>query len=307
MTSRKHPQGVFAAIVTPLNADFSLDFDTIQPLFSFLFQRGCHGGLLFGTTGEGPSFAPDERMAFMRRAIQARQTIPDFQLLAGTGTPSLEETIVLTRTAFDLGFNGVVVLPPYYYKKIEEEGLFLWFSQVIQKAVPSDGSFFAYHIPAISGITISHDLLARLKDTFPNQFAGIKDSTGDVENSRLLGERFGDDLVVFTGNDKLMSKALSNHASGCITAMANICSTDLRTIWDAHQNRISKNDVQYRLNALRKVMDQYPPAPGFIKAMLTNRFGFPHWNVRPPLLPLPEPVFRQALTEWDAIDHVGCE
>lgn len=304
MPKNQHPRGVFAAAVTPLNSDFSLDQNSIGRLLLFLAERGCHGALLFGTTGEGPSFAANERISAMRSAIQARQAIPNFQLLAGTGAPSLEETAALTKAAFDMGINGVVVLPPYYFKKIDEDGLFLWYSQVIKKAVPSDGCFFAYHIPAVSGIAMSHDLLARLKDNFPNQFAGIKDSTGDAENSRLLGERFGKELVVFTGNDRLFSTALNNHASGCITAMANICSPDLRIIWDAHQNGMVKMDVQNQLDTYRKVMDQYPPAPSFIKAMLAQRYCFPNWKVRPPLLPLSAPVFTQALNEWDAVDHV---
>ncbi len=304
MPITQHPHGVYAAAVTPLNSDLTLDFNAIPQFLSFLSQRGCHGALLFGTTGEGPSFAANERVALMRAAAQARREMPDFRLLAGTGTPSQEETIALTHTAFDLGFDGVVVLPPYYYKKVDDDGLFLWYRQVIQKAVPSDGSFFGYHIPAVSGISLSHDLLARLKDAFPNQFAGIKDSTGDAENSRLLGERFGKELVVFTGNDRLLSLALNNQASGCITALANICSPDLRLVWDAHQQGKQNPEVQNRLDAYRHIMDQYPPAPAFLKAMLSDRYSFSPWSVRPPLLPLSDQVFQQALIKWDSIDHV---
>lgn len=303
MPNTKHPYGVFAAAVTPLNSDLSLDTDSLPQLLSFLAQHGCHGALLFGTTGEGPSFAANERIGWMRAAVQARREIPDFRLMVGTGAPSLEETIALTHAAFDLGLEGVVVLPPYYYKKVDDDGLFLWYRQVIQKAVPADGSFFGYHIPAVSGLSLSHDLLARLKDAFPHQFAGIKDSTGDPENCRLLGNRFGDDLVVFTGNDRLLSLALNNHASGCITAMANIFSSDLRLVWDSHQQGKSNPLAQARLDAHRQVMDQFPPAPAFLKAMLSNCFKFPAWSVRPPLMPIPDPVFQQALIKWNSIDH----
>jgi 4-hydroxy-tetrahydrodipicolinate synthase len=303
MPTPRHPRGVFVAAITPLNPDYSLDFNAIPPLFSFLSRRGCHGALLFGTTGEGPSFAVNERITWLRLAVQARQEIPGFQLLAGTGTPNMEETIALTHAAFDLGLDGVVVLPPYYFKKIDDDGLFLWFRQVIQKAAPSDGSFFGYHIPAVSGISLSHNLLARLKDAFPNQFAGIKDSTGDPENARLLGARFGKDLVVFTGNDRLFNLALQNQASGCITALANICSPVLRHVWDAFQQGMLNADAQARLDTYRNVMDQYPPAPAFLKAMLAKRHGFSSWSVRPPLLSLSDQVFQQALTTWDTIDH----
>lgn len=303
MSNKKHPCGVFVAAVTPINSDLTLDFDALRKLVSFFAQRGCHGALLFGTTGEGPSFAAHERIGWMRAAIQARQDFPDFQLMAGTGTPSLEETTALTHAAFDLGLDGVVVLPPYYYKKVDDDGLFCWFRHVIQKAVPSDGSFFGYHIPAVSGVSLSHNLLARLKDAFPNQFAGIKDSSGDPENCRLLGDRFGDDLVVFTGNDCLFNLALNNRASGCITAMANLSSPDLRLAWDSHKQGKPNDEIQARLNAYRQVMDQFPPAPAFLKAMLSERFNFPNWNVRPPLMALPNPVFQQALMMWNSINH----
>ena len=98
--------GVFAAAVTPMKTDFSPDLDAIPPLLDFLANRGCNGVLLLGTTGEGPSFSPEERAEICRSALQIRQDHPCCKLLAGTGTPSLTETISLTRTAFDLGFDG---------------------------------------------------------------------------------------------------------------------------------------------------------------------------------------------------------
>jgi len=102
MPNNQYPHGVFAAAVTPIKSDQTLDIESIPQLLSFLAQRGCHGALLFGTTGEGPSFAANERIGLMRAAAQARLALPEFQLMAGTGTPSLEETIALTHAAFDL-------------------------------------------------------------------------------------------------------------------------------------------------------------------------------------------------------------
>ncbi|HQX01611.1 MAG TPA: dihydrodipicolinate synthase family protein, partial [Anaerolineales bacterium] len=132
-----HPlAGVYAAAVTPLKLDSTLDLEAVPVLLRFLASRGCHGALLFGTTGEGPSFSPKERETFMRSVRVYRQQLPGFKLLAGTGTPSLSETIDLTKLAFDLGYNGVVVLPPYYFRKATDEGLFTWFSELIKKAVP---------------------------------------------------------------------------------------------------------------------------------------------------------------------------
>src|SRR6185503_20436276 len=174
----------------------------------FLARRGCHGALLFGTTGEGPSFGPQERIEACKVALQVRQAHPDFKLFLGTGTPSLDETVTLTRAAFDLGYDGAVVLPPYYFRKVSDEGLFAWFGEVIRRAVPAGGAFFGYHIPPISGVALSLDLLARLKDTFPDRFTGLKDSSADAEHGRLLGERFGSDLLIFCSTDPLLRGAL---------------------------------------------------------------------------------------------------
>jgi 4-hydroxy-tetrahydrodipicolinate synthase len=117
----------------------------------------------FGTTGEGPSFSPTERLEALRSALLVRQKHPQFRLLFGTGTPSLEETASLTRAAFDLGVDGVVVLPPYYFRKVSDDGLMAWFSQVIETAVPAGGALLGYHFPNMSGVPLSLDLPGRLK------------------------------------------------------------------------------------------------------------------------------------------------
>src|SRR5512140_2006099 len=151
-----HPlSGVYAAAVTPLKADLSPDLDAIPSFLYFLASRGCDGALLFGTTGEGPSFSPSEREAVWRAALKVRERVPGFRLLAGTGTPSLTETIELTRLAFELGYDAAVTLPPYYFKKATDEGLFQWFEQLITKAVPSDGYLLGYHFPGVAGVGFS--------------------------------------------------------------------------------------------------------------------------------------------------------
>lgn len=291
--------GVFAAALTPLEPDFSPALDDIPQLLAFLAQRGCHGALLLGTTGEGPSFAPRERAEILQAAKRVREEHPDFRLLAGTGTPSLQETIELTRSAFDLGFDGVVVLPPYYYRNATQEGLFAWFSQVLLHAVPDGGALLAYHIPAVSGVNLSLDLLARLRDSYPDRFAGLKDSSADPEHARSLGERFGKDLAVLNGNDPLFSLALQNQAAGCITALANLYSPELRLIWEAHQVNEAAPDAQARLLAARATLDRYPPAPPLLKSVLARTTGFRRWAVRPPLLPLPVDLEEQAVAEFE--------
>ena len=288
--------GVFAAAITPLQADFAIDFAGIPPLLDFLAGRGCHGALLFGTTGEGPSFAAGERRQAWQVALDWRRSNPAFRLLAGTGTPSLSETVDLTRAAFELGLDGVVTLPPYYFRKVTDLGLYAWFSQVIEQAVPAGKAFFGYHFPNVSGVPLSLDLLERLKTAYPQRFAGIKDSSGDADFARQLGERFGPELRVLTGNDSLLSLALEHHASGCITAMANLYSADARRVWDSYQSgdRAAQQAAQERLAAARAVMERYPPFPPLLKALLARGYPFPLWTVRPPLLPLPTELAGQA-------------
>jgi 4-hydroxy-tetrahydrodipicolinate synthase len=307
MTFHQNLFGVFAAAVTPLHSDYSLALDELPPFLDFLARRGCHGALLFGTTGEGPSFSLSERRELLQVAIEIRQVKPDFRLLAGTGTPSLDETIEITQTAFELDFDGVIVLPPYYYKNITDDGLFDWYARVIQSSVPAGGAFLAYHIPHVTGIPLSLELLARLKDAFPDRFAGEKDTSADPEYARKLGERFGKDLLVFSGTDSLLSIALDSFACGCITAMANLRSADARLIWDAYERDARKQgsfrrsqkilDAQTRLDKARAIMDRYPPNPALYKALVARLHRFPRWMVRPPLLPMPDDKLEKALSE----------
>jgi 4-hydroxy-tetrahydrodipicolinate synthase len=293
--------GVFAAAVTPLKSDFTPDLDAIPLLLDFLVNRGCHGVLLLGTTGEGPSLAPEERAQIFCSALQIRSVHPSCKLLAGTGTPSLTETISITRTAFDFGCDGVVILPPYYYRKASDEGLFCYFSEVIRRAVPADGCVLGYHFPATAGIGFSIDLLARLKEAFPAQFIGIKDSSHNLDFARLLGERFGQDFLVMTGIDSFLQLALENHAGGCITAPANLISSDLRKIWDGFQKGDDISDYQLHITRIRHVLEKYGPFPPTLKTLLAMCYGFPQWSVRPPLEDIPPEIAERILQDWSAV------
>lgn len=293
-----HPlSGVYAAALTPLKPDSTPDPEPLPAFLAFLADRGCHGVLIFGTTGEGPSFSPKERRLIYKAALKVRETHPDFRLLAGTGTPSLGETITMTRKVFDLGYDGVVVLPPYYFRNASDDGLFRWFKELIRKAVPSDGYLLGYHFPNVAGIGFSIDLLKRLKDAFPKQFAGIKDSSHDPVLASDLGKKFGTDLAVFTGTDSYFSMALQNNAAGCITAPANLLSPDLRAIYDAFSRNEDLSETQACITNQRHVLEQYMPFPPTLKALLAKKHDFPRWPVRPPLVDLPSDIIEQAAKE----------
>lgn len=289
--------GVYAAAVTPLKPDFSPDLEAIPHLLGFLAGRGCHGALVLGTTGEGPSFSPAEREAIWRAARLVRQEHPEFRLLAGTGTPSLTETIDLTRLAFDLGFDAVVTLPPYYFRSAGEQGLFAWFRELMLKAVPRDGALLGYHFPGVAGIGFSLDLLARLKEAFPDSFEGIKDSSHDADFAQSLGARFGDALTVLSGTDSDFTLALQNHASGCITAPANLISPALREIFDIFWDGRDPAETQARVSAKRHALEKFLPFPASLKALLHRLHGFPRWTVRPPLVGISQAEEDRAVTE----------
>lgn len=294
-----HPlAGVYAAAVTPLNQDYSIALDDIPKFLAFLAKRGCHGALLLGTTGEGPSFSVKERLEIFKASLAVRDIYPDFRLLAGTGTPSLEETSYLTKSAFDMGFNGAVVLPPYFYHQANEDGLTYWFQMLIDRAVPEDGYLLGYHFPAQSGVPIPLGVVSRLRKSFPKRFAGFKDSTKNAEHTHQIGLALDTDLLALVGNDGLLSKSLQAGGSGCITAMANLLSPILRQIWDSYQNGKPSIQGQDDLIAYRKILENYQPFPPTMKALLASLHGFPTWAVRPPLSQLPKDKHGELIQDW---------
>lgn len=294
-----HPlAGIYAASITPLKGDaYAPDPEPVSDYLNFLAERGCHGALLFGTTGEGPSFSTAEKKTLFKHAVAIRQKHPEFRLLAGTGTPSLAETIELNQAAFDAGFEGVVTLPPFYFRNASQAGLFQWFDTVIKHSVPEGKYLLGYHIPNVSGVPLAHDLLARLKDAHPHKFAGIKDSSHDLAHAKALGERFGQDLLVLNGTDSYFLEALNAHAQGCITAPANIISPQLRALWDAYIEGEETESIQAEITLLRELLENYMPFPPVLKALAASLYGFTHWQVRPPLEETPTELVEKATQE----------
>lgn len=294
-----HPlAGVYAAAVTPLKHDSTLDLESVPAFLHFLASRGCHGTLLFGTTGEGPSFSSKEREAYLRAIQNIRKDLNDFKILAGTGTPSLSETIELTKLAFELGCDAVVVLPPYYYRKVDNEGLFNWFSELIKKAVPTNKYLLGYHIPPMTGIGFSLELLERLKEKYSAQFAGIKDSSHDESFATAVGQRFGKELLVLNGTDLYFHHALKNNAQGAITAPANLISDNLRKIWDLFQEGKDPTEIQNKVTEQRHFLEKYSPIAPILKGLLHKIHNLPQWSVRSPLEDASSTVIEEAAEEF---------
>lgn len=273
-----HPlSGIYAAALTPLAASGAPDLAALPRYLDFLAERGNHGALLLGTTGEGPSFSGAERIAIWSAAAEWRQSRPGFRLLAGTGTPSLTETIEFTQSAYQLGYEAAVVLPPYYFRNASQDGLFAWFTQLIEAAVPAGKWLLGYHIPQVSGVALPPQLLARLAAAYPDRFGGLKDSSGDPAQAAAYIEALPG-CAVLVGNDQLLAGAIAGGAAGAITAGANLWSPLLRQVYDGDAT------AQDTVDPLRAAMDAHPPAPAFLKAMLRRFHDVDLGPVRAPLL-----------------------
>lgn len=288
-----HPlSGVYAAAVTPLGADGAADLAAWPRLLGFFAERGAHGALLLGTTGEGPSFSATERVEILTAAAAARPE--EFRLMAGTGTPSLTETLALNQAAFDLGYEAVVVLPPYFFRNASEDGLFSWYAELIERSVPEGRWLLGYHIPAVSGVALTLSLMQRLQAAYPTRFGGLKDSTGDLASAQAYAAGLPN-CAVLVGNDKLLAPGMAAGAAGCITALANLRSAELRAIYEAFIWKEDAASRQAELDPIRSAMDAMPPAPAYLKALLHAQHSLPLWRVRSPLQDFSAQQTQQAL------------
>ena len=278
--------GVYCAAATPLNADLSPDLGLFVAHCRSLLEEGCHGIALLGTTGEANSVSSAERKAILEAAL--RGGIAAAQLMPGTGVAAIPETVELTRHALANGVNRVVMLPPFYYKGVSDDGLFAAYARIIDAVNDDRLKIVLYHIPQMSGVPLGRGLVARLAAAFPSTVVGIKDSSGDLSNMQAMAaEQRG--FSVLAGADPLMLPLLQAGGAGCITATANIIASSLRSVFDNFDDPTKAGEVeaeQATIGAYRALATSYVQILA-VKAMLSFKSGEPGWNrVRPPLLPL---------------------
>ena len=259
--------GVWCPVLTPVDQDLNPDAARFVAHARWLMDEGCHGLVVFGTTGEANSFAVDERIALLEAIL---------------------ETVRLTRHARSLGITGVLALPPFYYKNNSDDALFGSFDQVIQRVGDKDFSLYLYHFPSLSGVPITPGLLERLGAAYPGTLAGVKDSSGDWNTTRLLIERFPE-LAIFPGAETLLLPALQAGGAGCISASCNVNARPIRRLYDDYEAGAGGlQEQQEQLNAVRKVLQLRPMIP-VMKHLIADERSDPAWRrVRPPLLPLPD-------------------
>lgn len=284
MIDQNNSQGVVTAVLTPLDQRGKPNFDRLQQHIRILEQDGSNALLLLGTTGEGPSFSVAERKAIFEVAIQAAGKM---DVMAQTGCASLTDTIDLTRHAFKAGLKEVTVIPPFFFKGISDDGLFIYYSQIIEGAVPTEGRLMLYHIPQVTQVPISFDLMDRLLDTYGKRIGGIKDSAGDIDHLKELCRRFPQ-ISVFTGNDQLILEALRAGAAGCVTGVVNVFAPLAAAIFRTFRSGSREADVyQHQLTMVWNILDRYQPYTSLLKALTAVRYQDSGWlNVRPPLDPM---------------------
>lgn len=275
--------GVYCAAVTPMRGT-DVDLTALITHLRALKADGCDGVLLMGTTGEGPSLSLSEREAIVSAAVEAQTGL---KLMAGTGTPNLPETIQATRRAFELGADAVVVIPPYYFRTATEAGLLAYYRAVLDAAVPEGKALFAYHIPQVSGVAVPSSILEKLAAEYEARFGGVKDSGGDMSYAGGLIQSTPH-LDVFVGSEKLLLTGLQQGAAGCITAGANVLAARAVAVYQAWKRGENADALQAELSVARTILDGYAPAPSSLKALLSVRYSGDSWDVRLPLLPLPE-------------------
>ncbi|MDJ0750149.1 MAG: dihydrodipicolinate synthase family protein [Woeseiaceae bacterium] len=279
-------KGVLAPLLTPFNDDLTVATDLYVDLAQHLLDEGCAGLVPFGTTGEALSVGIDERIDAIRSLIDSG--IDPGALIPGTGVSNLTDTARLSRACLDMGCAAVMVLPPFYFKAVTDDGLFHYFAALIERIGPA-ARIFLYHIPPVAVVGISTWLAAKLHEHFPEQIVGIKDSSGDWDNTRsLLGI---EGLIVYPGSELPLIDALELGAPGCISATANTNAAAIaeviRVYGDgdvARASELHRNVAKYR----QSMLDRCSPIPGQ-KRLLALATGDERWaNVRPPLTALPD-------------------
>ena len=276
--------GVWSPTLVPLQPDLSIDSQRFAAHARWLLAQGCHGLALFGTTSEANSFSVAERKALVEKVVGGG--IAPERLMVGTGCCALTDSVELTRHAVDVGCRRVLMLPPFYYKGMSDEGLLRSFAEVIERTGDPALKVFLYNFPKLSGVPITGELIALLVEAYPEVIAGVKDSSGDWSNTQMMLERFPD-LAIFPGSEIFLLDGLRAGGAGCITATSNVNAAGARAIFDAWDNADDDADAkQATATAIRRAIDQHPGIPAQ-KYLIAHYRNDPAWRtVRPPMTAL---------------------
>jgi 4-hydroxy-tetrahydrodipicolinate synthase len=289
MTSQPF-HGVLVPVLTPFTSSGGPDAGRFIAFCRWLLDQGAGGLSVFGTTSEANSMSGAERMALLDALIEAG--IPPDKLMPGTGACSASEAASLVRHAVGNGCGGVLMLPPFYYKGVSDDGIFAFVSTVIDKVASPALRVYLYHIPPVAQVGYSLDLVGRLIKAYPETVVGLKDSSGDWSNTAALLERFPG-FAVFPGSEVFLLDALRKGGAGCITASGNVNVPGIRKVYENWRGP-QADALQAEITTLRKALQAYPMIP-VLKRIVAHFHDDPNWGaVRPPLVPL-DPAQSSAL------------
>lgn len=276
-------KGVWAPCLTPVLSDFSIDHERLFQHVNWLLSNGCHGVVLFGTTGEAASFSTAERMQALESLLESG--VSPFEIILGNGFPSITDSIEVSRHAVSLGCRAVLMVPPFYFKNLSTVGLAASYQHVLDKIDCPDLRVLLYHFPRMSTVPISYPLIDTLIKTHGAMIAGLKDSSGEWESVIGFIQRYPD-FSVFPGTDTFLLKGLNSGGAGTITATADINPNGIRHVYDLWRRGDDAKDVQSKANVIRMIISRYPLAAA-LKAVHAQFRSDPGWNrLRPPLEPL---------------------
>lgn len=293
-------KGVFAAALTLLDADFAPDTKASVAHCHWLLANGCDGIGLLGTTGEAPSFSVAQRRGLLDAALESG--IPNSRLMVGTGATALSDAIELTAHAAASGVAGCLVVPPFYFKNVSDDGLFSSYAALIERVGRADLRLFLYHFPQMSAVPIPHKVIARLVTEFPGSIAGLKDSSGDLDNMVALIKGFPG-LRIFSGTERYLLAVLEAGGAGCITAGANVTSREIGRLyahWLDSGGGAKARALQERVTALRDLIEGIPMIAAMKVLIARHRQQPDLARVAPPLAELPEEDANAFLARVDA-------
>ena len=316
LVASKRIRGVLAPIVTPFRADLSPDRERFIRHCKWLLLQNC-GLAPFGTTSEANSMSTDERISLLDALVAAG--IDPSRMMPGTGCCSIVETVALTAHAVKHGCAGVLMLPPFYYKDVSEEGLYRHFSEVVQRVGDARLRIYLYHIPPVAIVAITPRLVERLLKAYPNAIAGMKDSSGDWNNTKTFLDAFAETarpartgFDVFVGSETFLLANMRNGGAGTISATANVNPRAIHELY-AECTRNQTSDIghqtseleqqQARLNVVREVFSRkFPSMIAAIKQAIAIYANDPEWaRVRPPLVELTTAQAKLLAAELKAI------
>jgi 4-hydroxy-tetrahydrodipicolinate synthase len=293
--------GVLSPVVTPFKADLSPDGEKLVKQCRWLLSQDV-GLAVFGTNSEANSLSVEEKIELLDRLSEAK--VDPARMMPGTGCCAITDSVKLTAHATKLGCAGVLMLPPFYYKGVSDDGLFRNFAEVIERVGNSGLRIYLYNIPPVSQVAITIPLIERLLSAYPDNVAGIKDSSGDWNNTKAYLDSFADHgFDVFPGSESFLLRGMRHGGAGCISATANVNPAAIARLFSTWSSE-DADAQQARLDEIRGIFAKYPMIPA-LKTAIAYYSDTASWlTVRPPLVELAAEQKDSLIGELDRVGFI---